>query len=213
MSACGRIPCVGIGRLQWIALFALGETLDVGAADASTWIHYVQPPPVDRVVLLDCDVWKHKVKFPFVRGDGHRLPFKDGAFDTVVLGDVLEHCVDPVRLLQEAKRVCRFRIVATVPDEDVWKLKHARPDYAPGMWKKAVEDFKKDFHLDYAMFTDVADEDRLPHLRHLRTFTLDSLIQLLAQADMVIYLAYLQHEYPHFGVYLEKGKLNLLKEG
>lgn len=208
MSACGRIPCIPMERLVWIASFAFGTVLDVGAADASVWIYYVQPPPVETVVLLDCDVWRHKVKFPFIRGDGHRLPFRDSCFNTVVLGDVLEHCVDPLMLLREAKRVCRHRIVATVPEEGAWKTKHPKPSYAgkPGMWRKAVAAFKETYHLDHATFTDVTDEEKFPHLTHQRIFTLDSLMDLLTQLDMVIYLAHLHHAQIHFGVCLERSE-------
>jgi len=195
-------------RLVWIASLAFGTVLDVGAADASVWIYYTQPPPVERLVLLDCDLWRHKVKFSFVRGDGHRLPFKDRCFDTVVLGDVLEHCVDPLMLLGEAKRVCSSRIVVTVPDEGVWKTKHPKPSYPckPGTWRKAVADFKQTYCLDHATFMDVVDEDKFPHLLHQRIFTLDSLMDLLTQLNMVIYLAHLHHAQTHFGVCLERSE-------
>jgi SAM-dependent methyltransferase/uncharacterized protein YbaR (Trm112 family) len=39
--------------------------------------------------------------------DGHNLPFADGSFDGVVLQAVLEHVLDPVRVVAEAHRVLK----------------------------------------------------------------------------------------------------------
>lgn len=44
------------------------------------------------------------------------LPFPDGAFDTVVLLDVLEHVYFPERLLAEAARVARKSVIISVPN-------------------------------------------------------------------------------------------------
>ncbi len=44
-----------------------------------------------------------------------RLPFPDGAFDTVLLFEVVEHLEDPGPVLQEARRVARRNVLVTVP--------------------------------------------------------------------------------------------------
>ncbi len=44
------------------------------------------------------------------------LPFPDGAVDTVILVEVLEHLEDPEIVLWEALRVTRSRLLVTVPD-------------------------------------------------------------------------------------------------
>jgi SAM-dependent methyltransferase len=46
-----------------------------------------------------------------VRAHGERLPFEDGAADTVVLSFVLHHAEDPDRVLVEALRVARGNVV------------------------------------------------------------------------------------------------------
>jgi hypothetical protein len=56
-----------------------------------------------------------------VRGDGRALPFRDGAFDTVLLGFVLHHVSGedgPERCLREALRVASHRVIVL---ESTWK--------------------------------------------------------------------------------------------
>jgi SAM-dependent methyltransferase len=48
--------------------------------------------------------------------DGKRLPFADGAFDTVMAVEVMEHVTDWKALLMEMLRVCRRRVLITTPD-------------------------------------------------------------------------------------------------
>lgn len=50
---------------------------------------------------------------PFVSYDGARLPFSAGAFDSVLLLLTLHHCADPERVLDEAVRVTRHRLIVT----------------------------------------------------------------------------------------------------
>ena len=50
---------------------------------------------------------------PYVVYDGERLPFPDHAFDTTVLLLTLHHCADPERVLDEARRVTRHRLIVT----------------------------------------------------------------------------------------------------
>ncbi len=47
----------------------------------------------------------------FVEGTAERLPFKDGAFDLVFLGQVLHEIDDPAAALREARRVALRRLV------------------------------------------------------------------------------------------------------
>jgi SAM-dependent methyltransferase len=52
-----------------------------------------------------------------VQGSGHNLPFRDGAFKTVLAMAVLEHIADPMGCLREALRVLApgGRLVMTTP--------------------------------------------------------------------------------------------------
>ena len=46
------------------------------------------------------------------------LPFEDGQFDTVVMFDILEHLEDEAGILEEIARICRGRLILSVPHAD-----------------------------------------------------------------------------------------------
>lgn len=52
----------------------------------------------------------------FIKASAEKLPFKDNFFDVVILFDLLEHG-DDKRILLEAKRVSKKRIIVIVPKE------------------------------------------------------------------------------------------------
>lgn len=68
----------------------------------------------------------------FVRGSALNLPFPDGKFGCVVLGEFLEHCFyeDALLALQEAHRVLRKdgRLVLTFPQDNRPKEIQRSPD-------------------------------------------------------------------------------------
>jgi ubiquinone/menaquinone biosynthesis C-methylase UbiE len=47
--------------------------------------------------------------------DACALPFEDNSFDTVVLGEILEHLENPGQAFAEACRVSRQRVILSVP--------------------------------------------------------------------------------------------------
>jgi len=61
---------------------------------------------------------------------GEALPFRDASFDLVLTCEVLEHVQQPVRVLQEMRRVCSRYCVISVPWEPWWRvLNMARGKY------------------------------------------------------------------------------------
>jgi SAM-dependent methyltransferase len=68
-----------------------------------------------------------------VQGDANDpLPFDDASFDAVMLKDVLEHLLNPVAAVREARRVLRpgGRVYASSPDAQRWvwdDYTHVRP--------------------------------------------------------------------------------------
>lgn len=80
---------------------------------------------------VDIDRWSGVKNF--VQADAARLPFDDRSYDTAIIGDMLEHCDDPIAVLREACRVAD-RLVITVPTDAT--------EEAPERWEKHVEFLK-----------------------------------------------------------------------
>jgi len=50
-------------------------------------------------------VKKRYKELKLIRADAHNLPFKNNSFDLVICTEVLEHVVNPEKVLGEIKRV------------------------------------------------------------------------------------------------------------
>jgi hypothetical protein len=61
-------------------------------------------------------------------GDAERLPFEDGAFDTVVSWRLLHHLTDRARRVRvhRARRVARRAVVVSWNDAGTWKARFQR---------------------------------------------------------------------------------------
>lgn len=84
--------------------------LDVGCGDGTVAQGIGAAIGASRLAGVDVLVRPHAA-IPVTPYDGERLPFPDGAFEAVVLSDVLHHCASPVTVLREALRVAA-RVVA-----------------------------------------------------------------------------------------------------
>jgi hypothetical protein len=89
--------------------------LEVGCADGGI-THYLREQGHDCVGV---DLSFRQVRGAngggYVQADALRLPFGAGTFDTVLLPEILEHLHAPATALAEAARVCRDRVVLSVP--------------------------------------------------------------------------------------------------
>jgi SAM-dependent methyltransferase len=79
------------------------RTLVVGGATAGTGIEVLVDNPAVGPVETDVYVGSRTAAIC----DAHQLPFPDESFDAVILQAVLEHVVDPVRVVAEVHRVLR----------------------------------------------------------------------------------------------------------
>jgi SAM-dependent methyltransferase len=137
-------------KLDYLHRYASGQTaLDLGcgrgwyaSALADMGLAVTGIDQANQVDDLRITVLEQPIAVP--------LPFADGAFDTVLMFDILEHLPDEAGVLGEVARVCRRRLILSVP--------HADDGFLPR------------YGLTYLHHTDKT---------HLRLYTPDSLRSLL----------------------------------
>ena len=78
--------------------------LDVGSGDGVIALDLARRVGADRVAGVDVHL-RPVSAIPITPYDGELLPFPDGAFEIVVLSDMLHHCARPGAVLAEALRV------------------------------------------------------------------------------------------------------------
>ncbi|MCL6579198.1 MAG: glycosyltransferase [Candidatus Bathyarchaeota archaeon] len=176
-----------VTRKSWIlSKCKVGEKiLDVGSADG--WIFRgsrFEP----YVTSIDLDVYD----LPnFIQMDAHDLidpskSFPDQSFDVAVLGDLLEHVEDPVKVLKGAKRVAR-RLLITIPDPANWI-----PEYRPfenleqllRRTGKTIEELAKESNPHAKL---LCAKDGYKHLFHRRWYNKEMLEQQLKEAGIQDY--------------------------
>lgn len=54
-------------------------------------------------------------------GDATGVPLTDKSFDTVLLTEVLEHVDEPLRVLEETRRIAQRWVLVSVPREPLWR--------------------------------------------------------------------------------------------
>ena len=236
-GACAQVGrCENIGRAEWIKQHARGRVLDIGGNEGSGWtvplppgwaamrkhaqlkdgrmVSYDVPAAIRDITVFDCDMWIGL--FPLVRGDAHALPFRDEAFDTVVLGDILEHVEDDYKVLAEAVRVARLQVIGTTPDEYGWdqslqpfKPIHEWIDEKGGDYEKLMREETTDLRTDYATCHDYVDDRDLPHLHHVRWYDFDKVTRLLDSTHRRYELSHIHYhgnppQFTNFACVVEK---------
>lgn len=106
-----------------VAPFVVGPmVLDVGAAEG--WVgQALADDDIGLMVSLLDVVDLNLATLPLTLYDGLTFPFGDDTFDTVLVMLTLHHCDDPVRVLAEASRVARRRVIVT---ESVYRTSAGR---------------------------------------------------------------------------------------
>jgi SAM-dependent methyltransferase len=133
-ACCAVCERFGLGRWRrWLVDGAEGSVLDIGCGTGRNLPLY---RPGVRVVGLEplaealARARRRAPGVPLVQGDAHALPFRAGAFDTVVSGLVFCSVLDVPRGLAEVKRVLR-------PGGALRMLEHVR---ATGGFKARMQD-------------------------------------------------------------------------
>jgi ubiquinone/menaquinone biosynthesis C-methylase UbiE len=126
---CALVERYGLRRWrEWVVGGARGLSLDLGCGTGRNL-----PLFRGRVVAIDLSaeaLARARRRAPgalLVRANAEALPFRDGAFDTVVSGLVLCSVPDPDRALAEARRVLKddgeLRLLEHVRAESPWKAR------------------------------------------------------------------------------------------
>jgi len=175
--------------MEWVRPRSV--VLDLGCGDGSLGSRLIKEK--------DCRVWgvdvsRLGVDLASEKGivarvsdlDHENLPFEDGFFDYVILCDVLEHVFFPKKVLGEAKRLTKERLIVAAPNAAYWS---GRLDLLRGYFPRAplfgfnwydsdhitlfsYQDFLKltedmDFRVERRHFITTHRIDKIPFLKEV----------------------------------------------
>ena len=109
------------------------RVLDAGASDGFFLSYLGAASAVGVNFLADCAKKIRTDGYSACVADVERLPFADRSFDYVICCETLEHLPNPIHAIDELARVCRKRLIVTIP----W-LPETRVTRRPAGWP-AVE--------------------------------------------------------------------------
>lgn len=113
-------------RVHWLVGHAQGRTLDLGCSQGIASILVARRSQqvvgvdieFDRLGYAEADRRAEPrevaARAAFVNASGSALPFADGTFDRVLLGEILEHLLNPGAVLAEVVRVLRADGLAAI---------------------------------------------------------------------------------------------------
>jgi ubiquinone/menaquinone biosynthesis C-methylase UbiE len=105
-------------RVRTIVNRCVGTVLDVGGGDGYVAAkvrergYFVKVLDISPIRVLRC--W-NEYRIPAESGDACDIKYPDASWDTVILGETLEHLENPGVALAEACRVARKRVVVSLP--------------------------------------------------------------------------------------------------
>jgi len=109
-----------VARMEWLKAHCIGTILEVGCnwGIVLAWCGGQAGADKNRANAELAQILAPHRKFYVA--DVRKLPMEDGAFDTVMLPDIIEHLLwkDVPKALREARRVACQKVLITVPDAD-----------------------------------------------------------------------------------------------
>jgi len=109
------VPIIHQQRRDWIhsCVSTNDKIIEVGCAENPIW-------GGTQYDVTTVDIKPHPDYMPNIVGPAEDIPVEDKSFDAVCLAEILEHVKDPSVVLKEALRICRDKIIITVPNEAEW---------------------------------------------------------------------------------------------
>ncbi|MDD3813301.1 MAG: class I SAM-dependent methyltransferase [Desulfocapsaceae bacterium] len=142
-----EVPDGHFERCRWLTEQAKKHgngILDIGCSDGFMFRDLTLSVVEADLIYAFPEQYKGKIKF--VKTDALHLPFKDNSFKCTILGDMLEHVEDPVRVLREVSRVSKHAYIS-VPNE--WE------------WDETKRPFQHSQHIRfYTLYTLISDLER-----------------------------------------------------
>ena len=147
-------------RIHWMVSEARGEkVLDVGCSQGIASILLgregfevvgidVQPDRIEYALKeLENETDETQARVKFAVGNAANLDFEDDSFDTVLLGEVIEHLAVPGRVLSEVHRVLKpeGRVVLTTPFGLLHHHDHKQTFYPDDLYALLDQHFRVTF--------------------------------------------------------------------
>lgn len=138
-------------HIQQSIPYCKGRLLDLGCG-LMPYRQYIQEhSSIEQYIGMDLEQSEvYQTIVPDMYWDGYHIPLADNSIDTILLTEVLEHCPEPLVILEEAKRVLKpcGKIILSVPF--IWYLHESPWDfyrYTPFAIKRMLE--KTELGIDY----------------------------------------------------------------
>ena len=130
---------------ELLKIYPRGKLLDIGCGvspvclEATTW----DDAEIYGIDFADRLIKKFQKKYPQIHysvGDFYKLDFKDDFFDTVILGEVIEHSERPKDVIEEAFRVLKIGgfMALSTPYNETAEM-HIYPQH---IWSFKIEDIE-----------------------------------------------------------------------
>ncbi len=104
-------------KIEYLKKYVVGNTvLDIGCGRG--WYSIFLKDRGFNVYALDVEKQFDDERINFTLASAQVLPYPDHSFDTVLMWDVLEHIEDEQLILEHVARVCRKRLILSVPNRN-----------------------------------------------------------------------------------------------
>lgn len=114
-------------RIDSLLASLSGRILDVGGSAGTLHEDLLALHAPEKIISLDIELIHTRTNQ--IIGDGQLMPFRDGTFNSILAGEVLEHVPNPRAFIQECWRVLEWNgvLALSTPNKKSWlnRLTHS----------------------------------------------------------------------------------------